>query len=122
MQTTSSFVLPPHIHLLSVIFCKLILSEEELRLPHLQIAHTQVAAPSACHSTIPEKGMHSCISQVLLVSSQSQVITNIDVILKCIMCDLWNNFVGCEPNLKEQLLKYIFLSIKNGNLVLDVEN
>lgn len=103
-------LLPPHTPLLSVTFCKLILSEEELRLPHLQIVHTQVAAAGACHTTIPEMSMGSCTSPALSILTEP----NDDLH----WCDfkvyyMWSlKFAGCEPNLKEQLLKYIFLSTK----------
>lgn len=88
MQITVSPLLPPHTYLLLATVCKLVLSEEQLRLPHLQIVHSQIVDPSACHSTIPEVGMSSSTFLIFLVPSQSQMMTYIDLILRCIMCDL----------------------------------
>lgn len=88
MQISFSPFLPPHTNPLSVTVCKLVLSEEQLRLPYLQTVHTHVVDPSACHSTTPEESMSSSTFLILSVPSQSQMMTHIDLILKCIMCDL----------------------------------
>lgn len=110
MQITVSPLLPHHMYLLSVTLCKLVLSEEKLRLPHLQIVHSQTVDPSACHSTVPEVGMSSSTFLIFWVPSQSQMMTYTDLILRCIMSDLWNKFSECEQNLKELLYIYIYVS------------